>query len=370
MNIFENFMTTMNDDSVLVYALMCIIREIDETSTEISFELNTFENVFSNKIAITLSSHDEHDHAINFMSKKSFSFESLYNMSQTKFDVLQKYIRENLTLNRIKHSIVDVDTSILFTSKKDDELKFCVNYKNLNVVIIKNKMSLSLIDETLNRLMKVVYFIKLNFKNAYYRIKIKIKNEWKTIFRTRYELFEYVVMSFELINASTIFQSLMNKILIELINKFCVLFLNDIFIYFHIKKKYWRQVKTILKRLRKFNFFVNLIKCKFMQKSIEFLNYIINNKNISMNMKRINVIKSWSSFENFKKFQIFLKFANFYRKFIVKYAKISRSLFELLKDNKNEKQIDEFIWNEKTMKNFQKTHSNVHRNIDVDSFRF
>ena len=108
-------MTTMNDDFVFVYTLMCIIREIDETSTKISFELNTFEDVFSNKIAITLSSHDEHDHVINFMSKKSFSFESLYNMFQTKFDVLQKYIRENLTLNRIKHSIVDVDASILFT---------------------------------------------------------------------------------------------------------------------------------------------------------------------------------------------------------------------------------------------------------------
>ena len=61
--------------------------------------------------------------------------------------------------------------------KKNDELKFCVNYKNLNVVIIKNKMFLSLIDETLNRLIKIVYFIKLNFKNVYYRIKIKIKNE-------------------------------------------------------------------------------------------------------------------------------------------------------------------------------------------------
>ena len=127
--------------------------------------------------------------------------------------------------------------------------------------------------------------------------------------------------------------------------------------YFHLflhQKKYWRQIKIVLKRLRKFNFFVNLIKCKFMQKSIEFLNYIINNKNISMNMKKINVIKLWSIFENFKKFQMFLKFANFYKRFIVKYAKILRSFFELFKNNKNEKQIDEFIWNEKTIKIFEK----------------
>ena len=118
LNIFENFMTTMNDDVVLMYALICTIRNINETSIEISIELTTFENVFSNKIAITLSSHDEHNHVINFMSNKSFSFESLYNMFQTKLKTLQKYNRENLTLNWIKHSIVDVETSILFTSKK------------------------------------------------------------------------------------------------------------------------------------------------------------------------------------------------------------------------------------------------------------
>ena len=86
---------------------------------------------------------------------------------------------------------------------------------------------------------------------------------------------------------------------------------------------------------------------------IEFLNYIINNKNIFMNMKKVNSIKSWSIFDNFKKLQVFLNFANFYRKFIVKYAKMS-CFFELFKNNKNEKQIDEFVWNEKTITIFNK----------------
>ena len=194
----------------------------------------------------------------------------------------------------------------------------------------------------------------MNLKNAYYHIKIKINNEWKIAFRTRYEFFEYAMMIFELTNASTIFQFLMNKIFAKLMNKLCILFLNDIFIYFRTKKKHWRHVRTMLKRLRKFNFFVNLIKCKFMQQSIEFLNYIINNKNIFMNMKRVDSIKSWSIFNNCKELQVFLDFANFYRKFIVKYAKMSRSLFELFKDNKNEKQIDEFVWNEEIMTIFKK----------------
>ena len=157
-------------------------------------------------------------------------------MFQKKLKNFQKYIRENFALNRIKYSIVDIDASILFIFKKNENLKFCVNYKNLNAITIKNKISLSLIDETLNRLMNVAYFIKLNLKNAYYRIKIKTNNEWKIAFRTRYDFFEYVVIFFDFVNVSTIFSFLINKIFAKLINKLCVLFLNDILIYFRTKK--------------------------------------------------------------------------------------------------------------------------------------
>ena len=160
-----------------MYALIYFIRINDETFIEISIEIKTLENVFFFKSTTTFFSHDEHDHVIDLMSSKISFFEFLYNMFQTKLKVLQKYIRENFALSRIKHSIVDVDALVLFTFKKDEELRLCVNYKDLNVVTIKNKISLTFIDETFNRLIEIVYFIKLNLKNAYYRIKIKVDNE-------------------------------------------------------------------------------------------------------------------------------------------------------------------------------------------------
>ena len=264
LNTFENFMTIFENDAVSMYALICFIRINDETFIEISIEIKTLEDVFFFKSTTTFLSHDEHDHAIDLMSNKISFFEFLYNMFQTKLKVLQKYIRENLALNRIRHSIVDVDVFVLFTFKKNENLRLCVNYRNLNVITIKNKISLLFIDETLNHLVETVYFIKLNLKNAYYRIKIQVDDKWKIAFRTRYEFFEYAIMFFELTNASTIFQFLMNKILARLMNKLCVLFLNDILIYSRTKKKHWRHVRTMLKRLRNFNLFVNLIKCKFM----------------------------------------------------------------------------------------------------------
>ena len=133
----------------------------------------------------------------------------------------------------------------------------------MNVVTIKNKILLLFIDETLNRLIEFVYFIKLNLKNAYYRIQIKIDNKWKIVFRTRYEFFEYAMMFFELTNALTTFQFSMNKIFAKLMNKLCVLFLNDIFIYFRTKKKTLTSRENDAETFIKIQFF-----CQFDQKQI------------------------------------------------------------------------------------------------------
>ena len=101
----------------------------------------------------------------------------------------------------------------------------------MNTITIKNRHSLSLISETLNRLYESKIFIKLDFKNAYYRLRIKINNEWKTTFRTRYDHFEYLIIFFDLVNVSITFQIYINKALINLINIIYVVYLNDILIY-------------------------------------------------------------------------------------------------------------------------------------------
>ena len=115
--------------------------------------------------------------------------------------------------------------------KKNNKLHFCVNYRDLNTIIIKNRYLFSLIFETLNRLCESKIFIKLNFKNVYYRFRIKVDDEWKTTFRTRYNYFEYLIMSFNLVNVSITFQAYINKILINLINIIYVVYLNEILIY-------------------------------------------------------------------------------------------------------------------------------------------
>ena len=127
---------------------------------------------------------------------------------------------------------------MLFVKKTNDNLRLCVNFRDFNEIIIKNKYSFSLLFETLNRFAYVKRFIKLDIRNVYYRIRIRKSDEWKTTFRTRYDQYEYQMMLFELANAFATFQFYVNEALKSYIDVFCVIYLNDVLIYSKSEKQH------------------------------------------------------------------------------------------------------------------------------------
>ena len=235
---FKDFLDL--DDKVLVYVLICITFDVEITLEvrRLPELLKNYENCFDFKNAKILFEHEDENHVIDLILGAKSLYEPLYTLSETEFDVLRNYLLKNLTLNCIREFTSRASASMLFVLKKNDNLRLCVDYKKLNALIIKNKCSLSLIDETLNRLVSVAYFIKLDFKNAYHRIRIRKDDEWMTTFRIRYDHFEYAIMSFELVNVLATFQTLINKILRRLINHICVIYLDDILIYFKTHEKH------------------------------------------------------------------------------------------------------------------------------------
>jgi hypothetical protein len=154
---------------------------------------------------------------------------------------------------------------MFFVLKKNEKLRLCVDYRDLNNLTQKNRHFLSLIIQMLNQLKNCRFLIKIDLTNAYNRIRIKKNDEWKTTFRIRYEHFEYLMMFFDLTNASIMFQVYINKTFNELINDFCVMYLNDILIFFKNRKSHVKHVRKVLKRLRANDFFANLEKCFFFQ---------------------------------------------------------------------------------------------------------
>ncbi len=233
----------------------------------------------------------------------------------------------------IRELQLSAEYSILFVSKLNESLRLCVDYRALNNIMIKNSYSLSLISELQNRLQRAQWFTKFNILEAFNRIWIKEEDEWKTVFHTRLEHYEYLIMSFDLINASVTFQTFVNNVLRRYLNQFIIVYLNDILVYFKMKKEHVQHVKKVLQTLKKVDLRIKSEKSEFHVQSVQFLRFIITSQSLRMNSKKIKAVTTWLMSKSKIEVQFFLEFANFYRRFIERYFRIVSSLTNLTKKN-------------------------------------
>ncbi len=190
----------------------------------------------------------------------------------------------------IKESQLSAEYSILFILKLNESLRLCVDYKTLNNIMIKNSYSLSLIAELQNKLQNAQWFMKFNILEVFNQIQIKEKDEWKTVFHTQLEHYEYLIMSFNLINASITFQIFVNNVLQHYLNQFIIIYLNDILVYSKMKKEHVQHVKKVLQTLKKVDLHIKSEKSEFHVQNVQFLRFIVMSQSLRMNLKKIEVI--------------------------------------------------------------------------------
>ena len=270
-----------------------------DAASKLPEELREYEDVFSTEEVDRLPSHEERDYVIETTAKSLF--DSLYNLSNIELATLRTYLDDILAKDWIQYSTSSVESLILFVSKKNNDLRLCVDYRELNKVTIKNRHPLPLISETLNRLNEAKRFTKFNLKDTYHRIRIRKGDEWKTAFRTRYGHFEYLIMPFGLTNAPTTFQAYINKSLTGLIDNFCVVYLDDILIYSSSQEEHLNHVKQVLERLRRFSLYASLKKCEFFITEVEFLDFMVSINGVAMNKRRMKAIQKWPRPKSFHK---------------------------------------------------------------------
>ena len=202
-----------------------------------------FKTFFKQNVDILLN-HESQNYANKFKKKtQTFSF-TLYDMNHNEVLKSRRYLNENLNKEFIRVNRFETIVFVLFVKKFEKDFRFYVNYRDLNVVIVKNKYFLFLIFEILNRFSRVKIFIKLDIIFVFNKLRIREENEFLIAFRTRFELFEYFVMLFDLCNEFVSFQNYINDIFREFLNDFCIAYLDDILIYndneieheFHIKR--------------------------------------------------------------------------------------------------------------------------------------
>jgi len=148
-----------------------------DSATLLSLEYHDFLDVFSRELTNILPERRSYDHKIQLQKSKTSIFESLYDMSQDELRVLKKYLKNNLIKDFIQVSSSFAISLILFVKKSSEELRFCVNYQDLNVMTVKNRYSLFLIQETLDRLTKIKYYIKLDIIAVFNKLRMTYEDE-------------------------------------------------------------------------------------------------------------------------------------------------------------------------------------------------
>jgi hypothetical protein len=179
-----------------------------------------------------------------------------------------------------------------------------------------------LLHEILLRLQKAKYFTKLDIHGAYNLVRIAKGEEWKTTFRTQYGLFESLVMPFGLTNAPASFQHFINDVLRPYLDVFVTAYLDDMLIYSDNLEEYKKHVLKVLEVLSKAGLHLKPEKCEFHQQEVKYLGFIISTSRTKMDLVKVATIQEWPAPRNVKDVQIFLGFANFYRRFIKGYSNI------------------------------------------------
>jgi DNA replication protein DnaC len=178
---------------------------------------------------------------------------------------LKEQLQELLDKGYIRPSVSPRGAHVIFVPKKDGTQRMCMNYHSLNEVTIKNKNKYSLlrIDDLFDQLKESCVFSKIDLQSRYHQLKIRASDISKTCFITWYGLYEYTGMSFGLTNALAYFMYLMNKVFIEYLDKFMVVFIDDILIFSKNEEEHDKNLRLVLQKFRKNQLYVKLNKCEF-----------------------------------------------------------------------------------------------------------
>ena len=338
---------TPSNESKKALRIYVIAKEPKPVRSErIPEEYRRYGKLFSDELETGLPEHSRWDHEIPLKPGSEPRFHKIYPLNEEKTKALDEYLAENERKGYIRPSTSSAGFPILFVPKKNGKLRLCVDYRQLNNITIKNRYPLPLITELQDKLHSAKWFTTLDLKGAYNLIRIKEGEEWKTAFRTKRGLYEYLVMPFGLTNAPASFQTMINDVLREYLDIFVVVYLDDILIFSKTLEEHRGHVHKILQKLEKANLLVEAEKCEFHKQKVKFLGYEIMPGFIGMDPDKIKAVKDWPPPTNVKEVRAFLGFVNFYRRYVKDFGGVAIPLTDLTKKDQS------FVWGDKEQEAF------------------
>ncbi|WVZ76540.1 hypothetical protein U9M48_024507 [Paspalum notatum var. saurae] len=254
-----------------------------------------------------------------------------YRVAPKEKELIKENIDELLGKGFIRPSSSPWAFPVLFVDKKDGSRRMCVDYRALNDVTIKNKYPLPQIDDLFDQLQGACVFSKIDLRSGYHQMKIHPSDIPNTAFITRFGLYEYTVMSFGLTNALAYFMNLMNKVFMEYLDKFVVVFIDDILIYSKTEEEHEENLRLVLQKLREHKLYAKLSKCEFWLDQVPFLGHIVSKGGIMVDPGKISSVMDWKVPEVVEEVRGFLGLAGYYRRFIESFSRIAKPMTSLLK---------------------------------------
>lgn len=215
-------------------------------------------------------------------------------MAPAELKELKAQLQDLLERGYIRPSVSPWGASVLFVKKKEESLRMCIDYRELNQVFVKNKHPLPRIDDLFDQLKGAGVFLKIDLLFGYHQLRIKAKAIHKSAFWTQYGYFEFLVMPFELMNAPATFMDLMDRVFQESLDRFMVVFIDDIIIYTWSQLDHEEHLRLVLQKLWMEQWYSKLSKCDFCMEQVSFLGLIISIQGISMDSSKIEVVMNWS----------------------------------------------------------------------------
>ena len=231
--------------------------------------------------------------------------------------------------------------------KKDGTLRLRIDYWQLNQVTIKNKYPLPRVDDFFDQLQGARVFSKIDLRSGYHQLRRANADVPKTAFRTRYWHYEFLVMPFGLTNAPVVFMALMNKVFQPYLDKFFIVFIDDILVYSRDEEEHANHLRPVLQTLREKQLYAKFNKCEFWLDQVVFLGHIVSGEGIKVDPKKIEAVLNWEPPKNVPKLRSFLGLAGYYRRFVEGFSIIAAPLTKLLRKHV------EYKWTEACQSSFE-----------------
>ncbi|GJZ08239.1 putative reverse transcriptase domain-containing protein [Tanacetum coccineum] len=270
-----------------------------------------------------------------------------YRLAPSEMKELSEQLKELSDKGFIRPSSSPWGAPVLFVKKKDGSFRMCIDYRELNKLTVKNRYPLPRIDDLFDQLQGSSVYSKIDLRSGYHQLRVREEDISKTAFRTRYGHYEFQVMPFGLTNAPAVFMDLMNRVCKPYLDKFVIVFIDDILIYSKNKKEHEEHLKQILELLKKEELYAKFSKCEFWIPKVQFLGHVIDSEGIHVDPAKIESIKDWTSPKSPTEIRQFLGLAGYYRRFIEGFSKIAKPMTKL-----TQKKI-KFEWGDKQEAAFQ-----------------